>query len=65
MKMRFFKRTRWFEAYFEMQEHRILDQFYARLSEGNDHQFWFGRVYLTIHFYPPKTETADIQHFPA
>lgn len=57
MKMRFFKQTRWFEAYFEMQEVRILDQFYDRLSQGNDHQFWFGRCFLTVHFYRRNATT--------
>lgn len=29
--MRLFKKTRWFEAYFEVEESRILDRFYDRL----------------------------------
>jgi hypothetical protein len=58
MKMQYFKRTRWFEAYFEIEERRILDRFYDRLSEGNDHQFWIGRCYLAFHVYR-KAQASD------
>ena len=52
--MRFFKQTRWFEAYFETEERRILDRFFDRRSEDGNHAFWFGRCYLTVHFYRRK-----------
>ena len=54
MRMQFFKQTRWFEAYFEMEERRIFNRFFDRRSVGQDHEFWFGRCYLTIHFYRRK-----------
>ncbi|QIO59220.1 hypothetical protein [Rhizobium leguminosarum] len=59
--MRFFKQARRFEVYFERQERRILDRFYDRLSEGNDHQFWLGRCYLTVHFYRRKLRPAGLK----
>ncbi|MGR9178446.1 hypothetical protein ACU8OR_23240 [Rhizobium leguminosarum] len=59
MRTRFFNRTRWFEAYFEIEERRILDRFYERLSEGNDHQFWIGRCYLAFHVYRREAQASD------
>jgi hypothetical protein len=43
-----------------MAEDRILDRFSDRLSIDNDHEFWFGRCYLTIHFYRRETKVATI-----
>ncbi|PDS61392.1 hypothetical protein CO653_33375 [Rhizobium anhuiense] len=58
--MRIFKRTSWFEAYFEIEERRILNRFFDHLSEGGDHQFWLGRCYLTFHVYRRKARASDI-----
>ncbi|MEH2679625.1 hypothetical protein DXU02_16155 [Rhizobium leguminosarum] len=57
--MRFFKRTRWFEAYLEIEERCILDRFYDRLKTGNDHQFWIGRCYLAVHFYRHQAQVKE------
>lgn len=51
MMFRFFKKTRWFEAYFEMQDKRILDRFFDRRMEDGNHEFWLGRCYFTVFFY--------------
>lgn len=59
MRMRIFKRTSWFEAYFEIEERRILKRFFDRLSEGNDHQFWIGRCYLAFHVYCREVQASD------
>ncbi|MBB5563463.1 hypothetical protein GGI59_005155 [Rhizobium lentis] len=66
MRIRFFKQTRRFEVYFEMEEKRILDRFFDRRFENGSHEFWLGRFYLTFHIYlreakvscPEETTTA-------
>lgn len=42
-----------------MEERRLLNRFYDRLSGGSDHQFWIGRCYLAIHFYRSEAQVTD------
>lgn len=58
--MRLFKKTRWFEAYFEVEESRILDRFYDRRSENGGYEFWLGRCYLSVHFYRRKLAAGGV-----
>lgn len=63
--MRFFKQTRWFEAYFEVEEGRILDRFYDRRSENGDHEFWLGRCHLSVHFFRRKVAANGVEDVTA
>lgn len=63
--MRFFKKTRWFEAYFEMSDGRILDRFYERRNEEGNHEFWIGRCYLAVYFYQAKITAKDTDRLTA
>lgn len=51
MMFRFYKNTRWFEMYFEMQDKRVLDRFFDRRTEDGNYEFWLGRCYFTIYFH--------------
>ena len=53
--MRYFMQTRWFEAYFEASGERQLDRLFDRRTEDGNHEFWFGRCYLTVFFYQSRS----------
>jgi len=57
--MRFFKQTKWFEVYFEVREERILDRLHDHRCEDGNHEFWFGRLYLTFYRYQRKPIMND------
>jgi hypothetical protein len=63
--MKFFKQTRWLEAYFEAKECGIPDRFFNRRSENGDHEFWLGRYYLSIHFYRRKVAANGVDNATA
>lgn len=46
--MRFFKKTPWFEAYFELSNKPQLDHFFDYRVEDGTIEIWLGRCYFTL-----------------
>ncbi len=47
--MRFFKKTKRFEVYVEVNSSRILTHFFDYRRQGSEVEIWLGRCYFALH----------------
>lgn len=46
--MRLFWKCKRFEVFMEYEKHQILDRFFDHRHDDGNHEWWFGRFYLTL-----------------